>query len=147
MARFKPAPTAPDSQAETPFMRETLDDIAAAGHMVMRLNRDQHKGDLNRWRFIPPAGYELPAGHAHLAGKWLHKGVPDAVIGVAGGGTVWLEFKRLDGKGKFSVEQEYFRDAMIALGHDWRLVDSRRDVADLIKPAGLTMEMFLAINF
>ena len=144
MAKFKPAPT---SQTETPFMRATLDEIAAAGHLVCRLNRDKKAGDGNRWRFVPPAGYELQANHAALVGKWLSSGLIDAIVGVAGGRTIWLEFKRPDGTGKLSEEQKLFRDAAIALGHEWRLVDSRRDVADLIKPAGMTMADYVAINF
>lgn len=66
-----------------------------------------------------------------LKDQGMRKGVPDLVIILPDGRCGWAELKRPKG-GVLSDEQKGWRDALIAFGHDWRLIKSLDDMTDFI---------------
>jgi hypothetical protein len=56
--------------------------------------------------------------------KNAHKGIPDYMFIAEGGTTMFVEFKRPDGKGVVSDEQRYWADF---LGYSHRFIDNFED--------------------
>lgn len=69
-----------------------------------------------------------------IAWKWVspgNNGVPDRIVTMPGGRTVYVELKA-PGK-KPTKLQHYQQDRLRALGHDVRVIDSREGVDELIR--------------
>lgn len=65
-----------------------------------------------------------------LKDQGMRKGVPDLVI-ILPGKTGYAELKRPKG-GVLSDEQKGWRDALLQMGHPWRLIKSVADMEDFV---------------
>lgn len=69
-----------------------------------------------------------------LKATGLRPGMPDILIILPGGRCAWAELK--SDKGRLSAAQEGWRDALVALGHDWRLIRSTDDMTNYLGELG-----------
>ena len=69
-----------------------------------------------------------------LKATGLRPGVPDILIILPGGRCAFAELK--SDKGRLSAAQEGWRDALVALGHDWRLIRSTDDMTNYLGELG-----------
>ncbi|WP_296643918.1 VRR-NUC domain-containing protein [Roseinatronobacter sp.] len=72
---------------------------------------------------------------AILVGMGVHPGFADLMV-LCDGRVLFLELKSL--KGKLSMDQEAFRDAVLAQGHGWALVRSLDDALVALADHGFT---------
>lgn len=72
---------------------------------------------------------------AILVGMGVHPGFADLMV-ISGGRVLFLELK--SPKGRLRVEQEAFRDAVLAQGFGWALVRSLDDALGALADHGFT---------
>lgn len=68
---------------------------------------------------------------------WYLRGVPDRLIVLPGPRVIFVELKRPVG-GRLSRHQAHWRDKLIALGCEWRLVHTKEQVQCLLNPSTST---------
>ncbi len=86
---------------------------------------------------VPNGGWRSPVEAGIMVGQGVRAGVPDLVVLLPGGKSIYAELKA--SKGRLSPKQEKWRDRLMELGFSWGLVKSMDDMKCLLVLAGCPM--------
>ena len=81
---------------------------------------------------------------ASLKRQGLRPGAPDLVVMLPDGRTGWCELKAEGGK--LTAEQIVWREALKALGHEWRLIRSLDELREFVTGLGRAPDQSAAIT-